>query len=218
MSSDYKIETYESFCLIRFNKAKNNQKEEWLSHTAAYLSKHLKLPVNVAYKDIGIYGHVKIDQIKNLLQDFNEVNEDDDSKVIEIPACYHPSLSPDYERIGQRLRLSWDEIASIHSSTTYKVAAVGFLPGFPYLTGLDERLHLPRLISPRTQVPANSLAMAENLSCVYPRTSPGGWNIIGRINHPLWDENRAQPALLKVGDRVRFIPVELSEFQTNLEL
>jgi 5-oxoprolinase (ATP-hydrolysing) subunit B len=93
-----------------------------------------------------------------------------------------------------------------HSSGQYTVAFCGFAPGFAYLTGLDTRLHLPRLATPRTQVPAGSVAVAGEYTGVYPRATPGGWRILGTTSAALWDTDRRPPALLTPGSRVRFEP------------
>ena len=101
-----------------------------------------------------------------------------------------------------------EEIVNIHSGTDYLVYALGFSPGFPYLGDLDQRLHCPRLDSPRVEVPAGSVAIAETQTGVYPVPSPGGWRLIGRTPVSLFDPLQDAPALLKPGDRLRFMPIE----------
>lgn len=100
--------------------------------------------------------------------------------------------------------LDTDGLVLAHSSGEYVVAFCGFAPGFAYLTGLDEALHVPRLAAPRTRVPAGSVAVAGEFTGVYPRPSPGGWRLLGRTDAALWDLDRAPPALLVPGTRVRF--------------
>ncbi|MBO0653629.1 5-oxoprolinase subunit PxpB [Streptomyces triculaminicus] len=97
-----------------------------------------------------------------------------------------------------------DEVARIHSGTEFRVAFCGFAPGFGYLTGLPERLHVPRRATPRTTVPAGSVGLAGPYTGVYPRSSPGGWQLIGRTDAILWDTGRDPAALLSPGTRVRF--------------
>ena len=95
----------------------------------------------------------------------------------------------------------------------YLVGAIGFMPGFPYLAGLDERLHLPRRATPRTQIPAGSVGIGGGQTGVYPLVSPGGWNVIGRTPIALFrPENEAEPTLLQPGDRVRFRSITKQEF------
>jgi KipI family sensor histidine kinase inhibitor len=100
-----------------------------------------------------------------------------------------------------------DDVIALHSSATYVAAFCGFAPGFTYLTGLDPRLQLPRRPTPRTRVPAGSVAMATRFTAVYPAASPGGWNLLGHTDAVPWDVEREKPALIEPGDRVQFVPV-----------
>jgi Allophanate hydrolase subunit 1 len=99
-----------------------------------------------------------------------------------------------------------DELVRRHAATEYVVAFCGFAPGFAYLSGLDPALHVPRLAQPRTKVPKGSVAIAGEFSAVYPRSSPGGWRLLGTTDAPLWNAERTPPALLTPGTRVRFRP------------
>jgi len=98
-----------------------------------------------------------------------------------------------------------------HAAAEYRVAFIGFLPGFPYLMGLDPALHVPRRATPRTRVPAGSVAIGGAQTGIYPVASPGGWHVIGRTAIRLFDPAAAQPSLLRAGDRVRFVPVPVGE-------
>jgi KipI family sensor histidine kinase inhibitor len=102
--------------------------------------------------------------------------------------------------------LDVDGLVRRHSAGRYVVAFCGFAPGFAYLTGLDDTLHVPRLREPRTTVAAGSVAIAGEFTGVYPRPSPGGWRLLGRTDAALWDLDRTPPALLVPGTRVRFRP------------
>lgn len=93
-----------------------------------------------------------------------------------------------------------------HTGQTWTVAFVGFAPGFGYLTGQDHRLHVPRRSTPRLRVPAGAAGLAGEFSGIYPRESPGGWQLLGRTPTPVWDLDRDPPALLQPGIRVRFVP------------
>ena len=101
---------------------------------------------------------------------------------------------------------SAEELVRRHSDATYTVAFCGFMPGFPYLTGLPAELELPRLASPRERVPAGSVALAAGYCGIYPRESPGGWHLLGRTHAVLWADDRDPPALLPPGTTVRFRP------------
>jgi len=132
------------------------------------------------------------------------------SRLLNIPVCYHESLAPDLESLSQHAAMSIDDIIQIHSSTIYSCYAIGFMPNFAYLGDVDKRIQIPRHSSPRAQVPAGSVGIADNQTAIYPKTSPGGWQIIGQ-----------SPALLdtlSVGCQVKFQPISLDDFNDyNLE-
>jgi len=128
-----------------------------------------------------------------------------------IPVCYHDSVAPDLAEVAARTDLTAPQVVELHSSVTYHVYMMGFLPGHPYMGDLPAALHLPRRESPRTAVPAGSVSIATMLSAIYPLESPGGWHLIGRTPALLWDKRRASPVLLDAGDQVRFWPVSLAE-------
>ena len=128
-------------------------------------------------------------------------------RLIRIPVHYGGSDGPDLDEVARLLGMSVAEVIRRHSAASYRVAFLGFLAGYPYLSGLPRALAVPRLATPRTRVPAGSVAIAERQAGVYPVASPGGWRILGRTSLPLFDPQRDPPALLRPGDRVRFIPV-----------
>jgi KipI family sensor histidine kinase inhibitor len=123
----------------------------------------------------------------------------------EIPVVYD---GPDLARLAEVHNLTVREVADIHAAATYKVYMLGFSPGFPYLGDLDPRLHTPRLVSPRTRVPAGSVAIGGSHTGIYPVEGPGGWNIIGHTKVKLFDAKHegAEMFFLRQGDRVRFVP------------
>lgn len=128
----------------------------------------------------------------------------EDERVVEIPVRYD---GPDLDDVAALWGIGTDEVAARHSAHTYRVAFCGFAPGFGYLTGLPAALHVPRRSTPRTRVPAGAVALAGPYSAVYPRATPGGWQLIGTMPDPapLWDLTREAPALLTPGVSVRFV-------------
>jgi KipI family sensor histidine kinase inhibitor len=124
--------------------------------------------------------------------------------IVELPVRYD---GPDLAEVAERWGVSPREAVRVHTSVEFRVAFCGFAPGFGYLTGLPERLKVPRRATPRTAVPAGSVGLAGPYTGVYPRSSPGGWQLIGTTDTVLWDPRREPAALLSPGTRVRFTAV-----------
>lgn len=118
---------------------------------------------------------------------------------------------PDLDEVAHLTGLTPDEVVAAHTGTAWEVAFTGFAPGFAYLTGGDPRLNVPRRDTPRSRVPVGAVALAGPYSGIYPRESPGGWQLLGRTDAPLWDLDRDPPALLRPGGRVRFAVADLGE-------
>ena len=136
-----------------------------------------------------------------------------DRDLIEIPVCYIGNLALDLEEVARHAQLTPDEVIQRHSAPEYRVQCVGFTPGFPFLSGLPPELSTPRRASPRSKVPAGSVAIGGAQTGIYPIQSPGGWNIIGRTPLPLFDVRRDPPVRLQAGDRVRLRPISHEEFE-----
>jgi KipI family sensor histidine kinase inhibitor len=132
------------------------------------------------------------------------------SRLVEIPVAYGSDAGPDLDALARSLQLDADEIVRRHTAPDYTVAMVGFLPGFPYLLGLDPALVVARHATPRPRVPAGSVGIGGAQTGVYPVDSPGGWQLIGRTMVPLFDARYASPSLLEAGDTVRFRAVAAS--------
>lgn len=130
-----------------------------------------------------------------------------------IPVCYDPAFALDLEEVATRTGLAPAEVIDAHASATYHVYMIGFTPGYPYMGDIPARLALPRRENPRTQVPAGSVAIATTMTAVYTLASPGGWHILGRTPAALWSRRRTPPAVLAPGDRVRFAPIGMAEFE-----
>ncbi|MDZ5620789.1 allophanate hydrolase subunit 1 [Nocardioides sp. HM23] len=122
--------------------------------------------------------------------------------TVEIPVTYD---GPDLAEVARMTGLSEEEVVAAHTGTPWRVAFGGFAPGFAYLVGGDPRLEVPRRDEPRTQVPTGAVGLAGEFSGVYPRESPGGWQLIGRTEVAMWDLDRDPPALLDAGATVRFL-------------
>lgn len=127
------------------------------------------------------------------------------SSVVEIPVRYD---GPDVDEVADQTGLTPAEVVAAHTGTSWRVGFGGFAPGFAYLVGGDPRLAVTRRAEPRTRVPVGAVALAGEFSAVYPRESPGGWQLIGTTDAVMWDSTREQPALLVPGTTVRFTQVQ----------
>ena len=135
------------------------------------------------------------------------------SRVVEIPVCYEEAFALDLPFVAAHNQLSREEVIALHTGGEYRVYFLGFSPGFAYLGGLSSRLCTPRLASPRTLVPAGSVAIGGKQTAIYPMSTPGGWRIIGRTPWRMFNAERAEPALLALGDVVRFVAIARAEFE-----
>jgi KipI family sensor histidine kinase inhibitor len=130
-----------------------------------------------------------------------------EGRTIEIPVCYGGDLGPDLGDVARHTGLAPERVVELHASADYLVYFVGFSTCFPYLGGLPPELATPRLSNPRKHVPAGSVAIGGSQAGVYPIASPGGWRLIGRTSLRLFDPGAVPPPLLRMDDRVRFVPV-----------
>jgi inhibitor of KinA len=137
---------------------------------------------------------------------------DSSAAEITIPVCYDLSLGIDLAEMSRQKSLSIEQIIYFHTSKLYDVYMIGFLPGFAYMGIVDDRIAMPRLSKPRTNVPAGTVGIAGNQTGIYPLDSPGGWNIIGQTPLRMFDANKEEPCLLKPGDKIKFIAISLEEF------
>ncbi|MDO4306912.1 MAG: 5-oxoprolinase subunit PxpB [Eubacteriales bacterium] len=139
-------------------------------------------------------------------------------KVYEIPVCYGGEYGPDIANIAQHAGLSEEEVIKIHSSRDYLIYMLGFLPGFCYLGGLDERIHTPRLANPRIKINAGSVGIGGSQTGIYPLDSPGGWQLMGMTPVKTYDPDREVPILVEAGDYIRFVPIDEAEYKRIKEL
>lgn len=154
---------------------------------------------------------VALDRLRAVVPDASVVPEADPRPIRQVRRKQEPELvvpvsydGPDLAEVAQRTGLTPEEVVAAHTATPWRVAFGGFAPGFAYLVGGDPRLRVPRRAQPRTTVPAGSVGLAGEFSGIYPRASPGGWQLLGRTDLVLWDLERDPPALLTAGLAVRF--------------
>ena len=135
------------------------------------------------------------------------------SRTIEIPVCYDSEFALDIDDVARRANISPGEVIRRHSAARYRVACIGFVPGFTFLAGLPKELATPRRNVPRKQIPPGSVGIGGAQTGIYPLRSPGGWNLIGRTPLRLFDPQKNPPTLLRAGDRVRFREISRNEFE-----
>lgn len=133
-------------------------------------------------------------------------------KTVELPVCYGGAYGEDLAFVAEHAGMRPDEVIALHSKQPYRIYMLGFLPGFPYLGGLDERLFTPRLQNPRTKIPAGSVGIGGEQTGVYPLASPGGWQLLGRTPMRLFDPDDGGKLLYAAGDRIQFVPVNEDDF------
>lgn len=166
----------------------------------------------VSYNPLTTDGAEVERAIHHLAQQIDRVPSPE-PRTKELPVCYGNESGPDLSEVAALRGLTPEDVIQIHSSADYLVYFLGFTPGFPYLGGMSERIAVPRLATPRKQVPAGSVAIGANQTGIYPVSSPGGWRIIGRTPRRLFFPEREPLTLLQMGDRVRFFPISSDQFQ-----
>jgi len=135
------------------------------------------------------------------------------SRRVTIPCCYDdPEFAPDLQEVAERTKKTPEQVIAAHLASPFKVYVLGFMPGLAYIAGLEQSLYLPRRSQPRVRVPRSSVAIAMDMTTIYPFESPGGWHVIGRT--PLWmfDQRREQPVFLAPGDQLSFERIDRAQY------
>jgi inhibitor of KinA len=139
------------------------------------------------------------------------------ARVFEIPVCYGGEYGPDLDDVARQCGMDAEEVVTRHMQSAHQVYMLGFAPGFPFIGGLDPQLFTPRRATPRTHVPAGSVAIAREQTCIYTQQSPGGWNLIGRTPVRLFDADAEPPCLLGPGDTIRFVSIHQQRYEELLQ-
>jgi len=166
----------------------------------------------VIFEPLEFQPEQALSQVKTAIDQAKPVDVSS-SRTIEIPVCYDARVAEDLDYVADYCAMSVEELIEAHSSQDYTVYMLGFLPGFLYLGGLEERLHCPRRDNPRTKIEAGSVGIGGSQTGVYPIASPGGGQIIGCTPMIMLNVTKSPPAIANPLDKVRFMPISYEEFE-----
>lgn len=190
-----------------------NRHSSWLDIIPAYSTISIVYDVPEIRKHHPSAFHWVKGEVEKILSGSSEQKEIH-PRLLSIPVCYDPEFALDADRMKKERSVSLNELIAIHSSRSYHVFMIGFLPGFAYMGSVDSKIALPRISTSRTNVPAGSVGIAGAQTGIYPLDSPGGWNIIGKTPVKLFDATKRDPVLLRPGDQVTFVPITKAQFLT----
>ena len=166
----------------------------------------------ICFNPMLITASLLIEKVTVVIEQTQNNNTHVETRLVEIPAYYSAESGLDLEDTAALIGISTEELIELHSQSEYTVFALGFMPGFAFMGIVPEALILPRLSTPRTNVPAGSVAIAEKQTAVYTDTSPGGWRILGRSPMSFFDLNKNPPQPYQIGDKVKFKPISKQEY------
>ena len=175
--------------------------------------------INFVYASLLIIYNPDMISFSELKQKLQLLYEEDNSAMQrhhalwEIPVCYDKDFGIDLDFLSNEMRLSVDEIISLHSGTIYTIYGIGFLPGFLYLGRLNKALRIPRRSTPRLEVPKGAIAIGGNQTGIYPQHTPGGWHILGKTPVSLFNPKIEKPCFATPGDKIKFRPISRAEFE-----
>ena len=200
--------------IARFNQLQQHPLPGMIEAVPAYSSLTVYYDLVMLRKKVSphqtVFDWMKQQVEERLLQPVqqNQITE----SLIKIPVCYDEEFAMDIQQLAAAKNISVDEVIQIHIVKQYKVYMLGFLPGFPYMGEVDEKIAMPRKPQP-VNISEGSVGIAGKQTGIYPMASPGGWQIIGRTPLKLFDAGREEPTLLKTGDRVQFYSISKNEFE-----
>ena len=212
----------ENSTIVYFSERPCSQTSDQITHTANALK--IKLGEDLidlipSYHSLLViynplrFGYQKIEQeIRDTIGQWRASNQSQKGRNVELPVYYSPESGPDLQRIVDHSGLTIDQVIELHQQTEYTVYAMGFAPGFAYLGEVDERIAMPRLATPRHNVPQGAVAIADRQTAIYPSQSPGGWNLIGLCPISLFNADKQPHSPMQVGDKLRFKSISRDEF------
>ncbi len=189
---------------------KNKLNEFYTEVNVEVISSYNSLLISYMFTIEDVYG--EISTLKKLFSEA-KIAKLNNRQTFYLPVCYDEEFGWDLEHIANEKKLSKQQIIELHSAPLYTVYFIGFLPGFLYLGGLDKKLEIPRKNQPRMKIEKGAVGIGGNQTGIYPKSSPGGWQILGRSPVNLFDKNQDPPCEISAGDKVKFDPVSKDEFQ-----
>ena len=209
--------------LVKFGEEIDSKINSKVLSLSSYLSNN-KIPdikdftvgystVLIFYDSLNISHYLFLKKIREIVTKKLKKNKIYDQKVVEIPVLYSKEFGLDLDSVSNQTGLIVEEIIRLHTNKEYIVYTMGFTPGFPYLGGMSDKIVTPRLQTPRTEIPAGSVGIAERQTGIYPIESPGGWQLIGRTPFNLFDPAKNPPVLVEPGDYIKFTPISSEEYK-----
>lgn len=171
----------------------------------------------IAYSSLAVFFKKNLD-VERFIKDFEwphlgAIEKPPDSATYIVPVCYDADFAIDLARVSEHCEMQEEEVVQLHTSVTYDVRFIGFLPGFPYLSGLDRRLYTPRIEQPRKLIDKGSVGIGGRQTGIYTMNSPGGWNIIGKCPLNLFNVSKTPPASFQPGDKLVFKAISMQEYE-----
>lgn len=217
----------EQAILVRFESRIDPKTFKKVQQLVVYLERLAHDAINEivpSYRAVMIHFDDRKTDAKSLIEDLkldtldiSDIETSESSKVVRIPVIYGGKYGPDLEEVAKHNNLSVEEVIQLHTAPTYLIYMLGFMPGFPYLGGLDERLYTPRRDEPRVRIDAGSVGIAKNQTGLYPKDSPGGWQIIGRTPLDVFDLDREPMTLYEAGDNIQFYQISQETYDEIIE-
>ncbi len=188
---------------------KNKLQQFYIKEKVEVVNTYDSLLISYMFTIENVYGEVLA--LKELFNDGN-ISKKSDSKIFHLPVCYDSDFGLDLEYISREKKLTKDEIIKLHSAPVYHIYFIGFLPGFLYLGGLDNKLQISRKNTPRKSIEKGAVGIGEKQTGIYPKSSPGGWQILGKCPIELFDKKKDPPCQFSAGDKIKFYPISKEEF------
>lgn len=208
--------------LIQWNQLPSSEFLSFLKIVQTHINSIFQAEIVLTYQELLVKNtDSTVENLQRLEICLREINTQllatSFGKCYKIPVCYDTSFGVDLEAFAKAKNLSIKKVINLHTAPQYLVYFIGFLPGFPYLLGLDEQLHMPRKSTPSSMVARGSIAIGGSQTGVYPQESPGGWHVIGNCPVPIFDGEHDRKTLFKSGDKIQFVPITYKQHQKLLK-